>query len=281
MIDMHIHLVSSQLPGSKTDPSYLDRAPEDVAALLTRQMQESGVRQVLAMGTIAVSAADPLGVNATLEIARLVPGVYAAGVADPARTDADHLRRVEEELKQGKVRALKGYSGYLYYGPDSPSYAPYYELAARYGVPFIFHTGDTYSTRAKVKYAHPLLIDEAAVDFPEVRFVMAHCGNPWLMDAAEVVYKNPNVWADLSGLLVGDAAYFEALSERGALAKTARNVRDAMEYAERPDRFLYGSDWPLAPMSSYRRFAEEIVPEEHRAAVFADNARELFRFPAE
>lgn len=279
MIDMHVHLVNSQLPGSRTDQSYLNQAPEAVAALLTRQMQESGVRQVLAMGTIAVSAEDPLGVDATQQIARLVPGVYAVGVADPARTDADHLRRVEEELKQGTVKALKGYSGYLYYGPDSPSYAPYYALAARYGVPFIFHTGDTYSHRAKVKYAHPLLVDEAAVDFPGVNFVLAHCGNPWLVDAAEVVYKNANVWADLSGLLVGNAADFEEMSRRGTLAKVAQNVRAAMDYAERPDRFLYGSDWPLAPMSRYRSFVEMIVPEEHHAAVFAGNARALFRLP--
>jgi len=220
-----------------------------------------------------------LGVNATRQIACLVPGVYAVGVADPARTDADHLRRVEEELKQGTVKALKGYSGCLHYGPDSLGYAPYYGLAARYGVPFIFHTGDTYSSRAKVKFAHPLLVDEAAVDHPDVNFVMAHCGNPWLIDAAEVVYKNANVWADLSGLLVGDAADFDEMSQRGTLEKVARNVADAIDYSERLDRFLYGSDWPLAPMSSYRSFIEMIVPEEHRAAVFADNARELFRLP--
>jgi pantetheine-phosphate adenylyltransferase len=40
--------------------------------------------------------------------------------------------------------------------------------------------------------------------------VLAHVGNPWLTDAAEVVYKNVNVWADLSGLVVGDEASFAA-----------------------------------------------------------------------
>ena len=277
MIDMHIHLVNSKLPGSKMDQSHLDRAPEDVASMLTQQMQESGIQQVLAMGTIALSADDPLGVNSTLQIARLVPGVHAVGVADPANTHPDHLRRVEEELKAGKVKALKGYSGYLYFGPDSPSYAPYYELAARYEVPFIFHTGDTYSTRAKVKYAHPLLVDEAAVDHPDVQFVMAHFGNPWLIDAAEVVYKNDNVWADLSGLLVGNTDYYEQMAQSGGLAEVARNVVSAMDYAERPDRFLYGSDWPLSPMPSYRRFIELMIPKEQQQAVFSDNARKLFR----
>ncbi len=279
MIDMHVHLVNSMLPGAKADQSVLAGSAEDTAALLRLEMAAGGMEQVLAMGRLAVSADDPLGVRSTLEVARLVPGVHAVGVADPSNTDPGHLERVEWEMSRGSVKALKGYSGYLYHGPDSPGYGPYYALAARYRVPFIFHTGDTYSTRAKVKYAHPLLVDEAAVDHPDVDFVMAHFGNPWLVDAAEVVYKNDNVWADLSGLLVGDGAAFEEMSRRGTLEKVAGNVADAMDFAERPDRFLYGSDWPLAPMGGYRVFIERIIPADQRRAVFAENARALFRLP--
>ena len=95
-----------------------------------------------------------------------------------------HLDRVEDILKKEKVKAFKAYLGYLHHGPDSPRYGPYYELAARYKVPFIFHSGDTYSHLAKVKFAHPLLVDEVAVDHPKVQFVIAHVGNPWLTDAA-------------------------------------------------------------------------------------------------
>ena len=277
MIDMHIHVVNSQLPGAKADQGRLRKPAEETAAWLRREMAEAGVEQALAMGCLAISDDDPLGIRTTLEIARLVPGLHAVGVADPANVRPDHLRRVEDELKQGRIKAFKGYSGYLYYGPDSPAYAPYYALAAQYRIPFIFHTGDPYSTRAKVKYAHPLLVDEAAVDYSEVRFVMAHFGNPWLVDAAEVVYKNDNVWADLSGILVGSAPAFEEMAERGVLAETAKNVLSALSYAERPDRFLYGSDWPLSPMTCYRDFIRAAVPEPQHQAVFAQNARTLFQ----
>src|SRR5262249_9682147 len=152
----------------------------------------------------------PLGVAGTLQVARLVTGLHAVGVADPTRTDPDHLRRADAALATGRVRALKGYLGYLHYGPEHPGYRPYYELAEGYNVPFSFHTGDTYSPRAKLRFAHPLLVDEVAVDHPQVRFVLAHLGNPWLLEAAEVVYKNVNVWADLSGLALGDAEGFAA-----------------------------------------------------------------------
>ncbi len=136
--------------------------------------------------------------------------------------------------------------------------------------------------KAKVKYAHPLLVDEVAVDFPSVRFVLAHVGNPWTIDAAEVLYKNnkperANVWTDLSGLVVGSAADLRASQEQGQLRPVAERIRQAFDYAERPDRFLYASDWPLAPMAAYRDFIREIIPEEHHRAVFYDNAKALFK----
>jgi predicted TIM-barrel fold metal-dependent hydrolase len=276
MIDAHIHLVPPGLPGVGSLSPLLDEPPEVRATELRRQMQQTGVDHVLAMGCLP-TAEDPLGIEGTLRIVRLVPGVHVAGIADPAHTETEHLRRVEKALAAGQVRALKGYLGYLHCGPDHAGYEPYYRLAARFGLPFIFHTGDTYSPRAKLRYSQPLAVDEVAVDHPDVRFVLAHLGNPWLMDAAEVVYKNVNVWADLSGLVVGNEAAFQAAERQEALADVAGALRQAFRYAERPNRFLYGSDWPLTPMTAYRDFIHTAVPEVHHQQVFEDNARSLFR----
>jgi predicted TIM-barrel fold metal-dependent hydrolase len=226
------------------------------------------------MGCCSASDDDPLGVAATLQLARRVPGLHAIGVADPLRTDADHLRRAAEVLAGGQVKALKAYLGYLPCGPDHPGYRPYYELAERYQVPFVFHTGDTYSPRARLHFARPLPVDDVAVDHPNVRFVLAHFGNPWLTDAAEVVYKNVNVWADLSGLAVGDLTGEE---RREALHDTTEALRRAFRYAERPNRFLYGSDWPLVSMAAYRDFIGAALPETFHPQVFGENARLLFR----
>jgi uncharacterized protein len=276
MIDMHIHAVNPQLPGVRTLPPLLSGSPGPVAAALRQQMQESGAEILLGMGHRGGSEDDPLGIASTLRIAELLPELHAIGVADPSRVDTAHLQGVERQLRSGTVKALKGYLGYLYYGPDSTAYVPYYELAARYRVPFIFHTGDNYSDVAKVKYAHPLLVDEVAVDHRDVNFVMAHFGNPWITDAAEVVYKNENVWADLSGLLVGDEAVFSDLAGRGALQRTVERVKAGIEFTDRPDKFLYGTDWPLAPMRVYRDFVQQLFPERHHQAVFHNNAREVF-----
>ena len=177
---------------------------------------------------------------------------------------------------QDRVKGLKAHLGYLHHGPASPGYAPYYRLAARYQIPVIFHSGDTYSASAKLQYAHPLLIDEVAVDYPDTHFVIAHCGCPWFVDAAEVIYKNANVWADRSGIFVGDAAAFAALAACGRLQRTVERLREALEYAERPDRFRYGSDWPLAPLAAYRAFLAPLLDDLAWRALRADNAWALF-----
>ena len=277
MIDVHIHAVPPNLPGVGSLAPLLREPAERVAAELRRELQTAGVTAAFAMGRWNAGDDDPLGISDTLAIAPFVPGLRPIGVMDPERTDAGHFRKVEELLAAGSVVALKGYLGYLHFEPAHPNYRRYYELAARYRVPVMFHTGDTYSPQAKLKYAHPLGVDEVAVDHPDCKFLLCHLGNPWMLDAAEVVYKNVNVWADLSGLLVGDDGYFASDEGREAAAELALNIRKAMKYSERPNRFVYGTDWPLAPMTAYREFVKACVPVEHHEQVFAENARLLFR----
>jgi predicted TIM-barrel fold metal-dependent hydrolase len=277
MIDAHIHVVRPQLPGVGALDPILDAAPDVLADGLRHQMREAGVEAAFCMGCRSTAADDPLGVNGTLALARQVPGLYPIGVADPTRSDPEHLRRVEKVLATGQVAALKGYLGYLHFGPADAGYRPWYELAERFRLPFVFHTGDTYSPYAKLRFAQPLLVDEVAVDHPKVRFVLAHLGNPWMRDAAEVVYKNLNVWADLSGLAVGPADAFAAEERRETLEDVRQELGRAFRYAERPNRFLYGSDWPLAPMAAYRAFIASAIPEPFHELVFDENARGLFR----
>jgi uncharacterized protein len=278
LIDAHIHVVPPNLPGTGVLSPLLLTPIEERAAALRHDMAEANISTALAMGALTGAEEDPLGVEETLRLAELVPGLHAIGVADPRRTESGWLRLVEKQLAGGRIKALKAYLGYLHFGPDHPNFVPYYELAERYKIPFFFHTGDTYSPCAKLKYARPLLVDEVAVDFPRVRFVLAHFGNPWVMEAAEVVYKNVNVWADLSGLILGSEADFASPELQEAMNDSRQDVLRAFRYAERPNRFLFGSDWPLAPMRGYQDFVASIFPPLYHDQLFFDNARILFQF---
>jgi hypothetical protein len=199
------------------------------------------------------------------------------GGINPNRLDSAGLERIERQLSAGRVKGLKIYLGYYPVSPDAGVYRPVYELAAKYSTPVIFHTGDTSSADAKIRYAHPLPIDDVAVDYRGVTFVVAHLGNPWTLDAAELLYKNPNVYADLSGFLVGDAAYFEDPNRAQGIEDAAARIREAFAWVEDPRKFLYGSDWPLVPMKPYLNFIRRAVDPEHYEQVFYSNAKRIFQ----
>src|SRR5204863_6720130 len=112
IVDAHIHVAPPNLPGA--GPRHQVQLTPDVGAdALRRAMAAAGVDTILAMGSVSGTDDDPLGVAATLRLAREVPGLFAIGVADPRRGDAAHLRRVEADLATGRVKALKAYLGYL------------------------------------------------------------------------------------------------------------------------------------------------------------------------
>lgn len=239
-------------------------------------MKQSGTSQALALGCWSTVREDPLGIAEVLEMAEKIPEVKVVGVANPSPQDEEHFQRVEQILKTGRVRALKIYLGYLPFGPEHETYRTYYELAERYRLPIIFHTGHTRSPVAKLKYSHPLLVDEIAVDYPDVRFVLTQVGQPWMMDAAEVIAKNLNVWTIIAGINVPRGSLAE--EERKDLRSDNRkSLMRAFRYAERPNRFLYGSDWPLVSMCEARGFVRETFPETYHSLIFEENSQMLFR----
>jgi uncharacterized protein len=240
------------------------------------QMTESNTATALGMpGWSQITESDPLAIDWTLQIGALLPNkvrLLAIGAADPNRSsDSKHMKRVEAQLADGQVKALKCYLRYLPFGPEHEAQLPYYDLAKKYRIPVICHTGDTYSRKARLKFAHPLRVDDIAVKYPDVRFVLAHLGNPWILDAAEVIYKNNqfgdgNVWAGVSALFVSTQA--EHYKKTGILDDIQKKVRHAIAFTERPDRFIYASDWPLNGMSFYRDFIKDTVPREHTRGHF-------------
>jgi uncharacterized protein len=185
------------------------------------------------------------------------------------RTD---LFSLEERIRDGIVRGIKLYPGYDLYPINDPSLESVFRIAEKHQVPVMIHTGDTYSRTAKVRMAHPLLVDDVAVDHPDVQLVMCHLGNPWFQDAAEVLYKNDNVFADISGLTLGKFTYeFERY--------VAMRLKEMIAYMGDPGRqLMYGSDWPLVEMGPYLKFLDELKFEDEQLECIAwRTAARLFK----
>jgi len=189
-----------------------------------------------------------------------------------AEKDLDDIRPGVEE---GKVRGLKIYPGYEPFYPNDARFEPAFAFAREHDIPVMVHTGDTYTPRGKVKYSHPLNIDELAVDHPEVRFVICHIGNPWIRDCMEVVYKNANVYCDFSGLVLGDFNdRFESYMRK--------QVQEMLLYGVQPEKCLFGTDFPISSIESYLEFMDELrMPPRDRRMVMFENAIRVFRLPIE
>lgn len=181
------------------------------------------------------------------------------------------LRELADYLKDGLIKGLKLYPGYEPFYPYDPRCQVLYDLAKEFDVPVMIHTGDTYTPKGKLRYAHPLNVDDVAVDNPDLRLLICHVGNPWIRDCMEVVYKNKNVVADISGLVLGDfTSRFETFM--------VGQLRDMILYAGEPRYLLYGTDWPICRMRTYLKFVRELkLPPDQEQDLLWRNANRFFR----
>ncbi|MFZ5353840.1 MAG: amidohydrolase family protein [Bacillota bacterium] len=184
------------------------------------------------------------------------------------------LQKIEDVLMDEKTVGIKIYAGYYPYHVHDKIYHPIYELAIKYGLPVVIHSGDTYSDRGLLKYSHPLNVDELAVMYRKIDFVIAHFGDPWIMDTAEIIRKNYNVYADLSGLIVGDSVNVKRFSDEKPFMD---HVQRGLVYADRYDKVLFGSDWPLVQIKPFIEFIKKLIPEKHHENVFYNNALRVFK----
>ena len=94
-----------------------------------------------------------------------------------------------------------------------------------------------------------------------------------------MIYKNPNVYGDLSGFLVGNDAYFADPENAEGFDHVIERIRRAFAWVENAKKFMYGSDWPLVPMKPYLALMRRAIDPQHHERVFCSNAREVFKLP--
>jgi predicted TIM-barrel fold metal-dependent hydrolase len=195
-----------------------------------------------------------------------------AGVSYLSYTEND-IDELRVFLKDRMIVGLKIYPGYEPFFPNDSRMKSVYEMADEFDVPVMIHTGDTFSPQGKLKYSHPIHVDEVAVDYPNVKFIICHLGSPWFRDTMEVVYKNSNVFTDISGLVLGNFTdRFESYM--------SKQFQEMVIYGMEPDKVLFGTDWPISSMESYLEFMEDLsIPEKEKKKILFENAVRLFKLP--
>ena len=184
IIDVHTHLNNYH----EDKVSSINDCLDDLEA----SMSKNGIDQAFVLTSYKVTPDRP----STASVIEAIEGrshLHAiAGVSFLHYTHND-LREIGDYLRSGLVKGLKLYPGYEPFYPNDSRLKVLYDMAVEFDVPVMFHSGDTYAPTGRVKYSHPLHLDDVAVDHPELKIVICHVGNPWIKDCMEVMYKNKNV----------------------------------------------------------------------------------------
>jgi predicted TIM-barrel fold metal-dependent hydrolase len=106
-----------------------------------------------------------------------------------------------------------------------------YKFCQSHHLPILIHQGTTFVRTGPLRYALPLQLDEIAIEFPELKMIIAHLGHPWIAETLVVIRKHPNLYSDISALHYRPWQFYNALimaKEYGVL-----------------DKILFGSDYPF------------------------------------
>jgi uncharacterized protein len=184
---------------------------------------------------------------------------------DPHRENA--VEEVQRLIRDHGVRGFKFHPNIQAFWPNDRAVYPLYEAIAAAGLPVLFHTGHSGIGTGlpggggiRLKYSNPMCVDDVAVDFPDLKIVLAHPSFPWQDEAISVALHKQQVYIDLSGW---SPKYFPP---------------QLVQYANTQlrDRVLFGSDFPLiTPDRWLRDFEKAPFKDEVRPLILKENAARL------
>ncbi len=200
----------------------------------------------------------------------------SGGMLAPVITVEPTAKEVEAavklaEVNKREVKAFKVRLGYVKASAESPVFDKLYDYAESERLPVLFHTGDTVFSTGDLARSHPLTLDGLANKREELTIILCHFGNPWFEDVAELIYKHPNVYADISGLITG-GAYAEKYAEW-----LARKINEAIYYAAGAEKIIFGTDYPITKHSETLALVKRLeVDEGDKEKILHLNAERVF-----
>jgi len=243
VLDFHVHPVEvhEQRPWSRD--LYERFAPEVTArlhefedpAVLRRHLFGQGVHEAVVIAEAAPIASGWVENDRICAYAET--GNNEAGetwlhpfVSFNPAVHQDPVAELDSLRERWRVAGVKLTPPYQHFYPADARLYPLYGHLQTLGLPVMYHTGMSTFRGTRLKYADPLLVDDVAVDFPELRIVLAHAGRGvWYREAALMAKLHAHVYLELAGLPPENLrAYFPDLDRLVG-------------------KMIFGSDWPVLP----------------------------------
>ena len=268
VVDFHVHPV---VPGAAKPwlvewmvRNFGPEATEQLASFanpdnLAVFLREAGVDYTVILGEDSPATTGTISNEKVAEICAGRPTFIPFASLNPHLVShpARELRRLVREYA---FRGLKLYPTYQFFYPNDQELYPIYAVAEELGLPVMFHTGSSVFPGSRLKYGDPLFLDDLAVDFPDLRLVMAHSGRGFWYDRAFFLARlHANVYMEISGL------------------PPHRLLQYFPELDRLADKVIWGSDWPGVPnvYASLQGVRDLPLPEETKAKILGGNAARL------
>ncbi|HLT35633.1 MAG TPA: amidohydrolase family protein, partial [Enhygromyxa sp.] len=165
------------------------------------------------------------------------------------------------------LRGVKLHCHVQCFAPDQQALAEIYDACVRWDRPLVIHAGREPKSPAYHCDPHALCGVEriAAVlrNWPRLRVCVPHFGADEFVDYAALLERHDNLWLDSTMML---ADYFPKPPPRELLER-------------RPDRVLYGSDFPNLPYAwdrELRLLVERAIDPDALEWICGRTARQLF-----
>jgi len=182
---------------------------------------------------------------------------------DPSQGE-EAVADIEYAVKKLGFKGLKIVSSMMDLDINDKALYPCYAKAQELGVPITIHTGaSSLVMGSRVKHVQPLMVDDVAFDFPDLKIICAHMGGHQYMDVHSMLVRHRNVYADLCFWPLNP--HYRDLMPWRLLDDTVR------------DKILLGSDYPSGQTSKEAVEAVQNLPisKDFKVKILGENAARL------
>jgi len=115
---------------------------------------------------------------------------------NPFRID-DSLRRIETFVRDHGFRYVYFHPMTFGLAPNDRRCYPLYAKCAELGIPVGLQVGHS-AEPLPSNVGRPMLVDDVAIDFPDLKINLSHTGWPWTGEFISMLWRHPNVYGDIS-----------------------------------------------------------------------------------
>jgi len=197
IVDVHMHLYEAEHIGTR-EPEINDPMPpigRPVEQFLPGLETIDG-RGILLQYNYPETGAHHIPTDYIVDIVKTYPERFKwACCINPTKDGA-----VEELEDCAKLPGCVGVGEIIptaqeFYINDKKAY-PFYKKCQELGFPLFANCGYLFNRKARLRYADLYLVDDVAIDFPDLKIVLSHFGPTEYDKVIRLLHKHPNVYTE-------------------------------------------------------------------------------------